>query len=489
MIVLSDGDPDPPGAAQMQAIRGAGITVSTICYGAHGGQFVARMQGLAQQGGGKFHYLQSAENLPELFLREAVTVTKSLIHEQPFAPLVAEPSPILRGIDADSLPLLEGHVMTSPKDLASVPIVRRSREEATVDPILATWSYGVGKSAAFTSDTGRLWGRRWAEWEGYRRFWLQCARWVMRVRSSDRYRVAPSVEGENGLVIIDAVTPDGQFVNGLEFEATVMTPEFETVRASARQVAPGRYQVTGPASRKGTYTYSIRYQDSGGVPVNLVAGVSVPYSAEYRRLETNRGLLAEIAEAGGGRLHDDPVTARLFSRDLPPTREVSDVWQAILTAAILVFFADVFVRRVVVNYLRVVAAQCRRAFAVFGVGSPPVAADARLATLLERKAKLREESDKRYRPGERAVPASGGGAPVREAGRDIEAVVPGTASTAEGGEAGGHETRHGRGGLEPSRGGREGSEAKEESADARSYTSRLLEAKRRARERGRGGGR
>ena len=107
MIVLSDGDPQQPSNTLIGSIRQAGITISTICYGAHG-TVPAGMRLMAQQGGGKFYYLQSPRNLPEIFIRETTTVTKSLINEEYFTPVKRLSHPILQGIQAGSLPGLNG---------------------------------------------------------------------------------------------------------------------------------------------------------------------------------------------------------------------------------------------------------------------------------------------------------------------------------------------------------------------------------------------
>ncbi|MBI4604374.1 MAG: VWA domain-containing protein [Planctomycetes bacterium] len=482
MIVLSDGDPSMPAARLVNAIRAQRITNSTICYGAHGG-IPPGMQQLAQQGGGKFYYLQSPQDLPEIFVREATTVQKALISEERFVPNLHSRGALLQGIDAD-LPPLDGYVLTSPKELASLLILHPpGAEDPTQDPVLAAWTYGLGKSIAFTSDAGRRWGKDWARWSGYQRFWGQCVRWISRQRSEDRFRITRSIEGDVGLVTIDAITPDGQFVNGLQFEGKVVSPDFESQAVAVRQVSPGRYVAELPASKRGTYTVSMSYE-RGGQPSTLLTGLSVPYSAEYRRLETNREVLRQVAAAGGGKYHEDPAAAAenadFFARDFPVTREVQDVWRALLAAAVVLFFADVFVRRVVVDYRKVALEGLRRAAALVR-GRPRAAApsDARLATLLERKAKLREAAAARYQPrrGEAAAEGRKAAPPPAAAAAATDATV----ALAPGAGAGAA--------APPAAPGRKAAEERrEEKAEEASYTARLLEAKRRALRREKGDG-
>jgi uncharacterized membrane protein len=390
IIILTDGDPIPPTAAAVDAIRKAGITISAICYGAHGGVPPA-MQQLARQGGGKFYMLQSPRNLPELFIREASTVQRSLILEESFRPVLATRGPILQGLDESSIPQLDGFVITTPKELATLHLLRPPLgKDPTQDPILASWTYGLGKAVAFTSDAGRRWGKAWASWDGYQRFWSQCARWVARRHSDDRFRIARSIDGDKGWLSIDAITPDGRFLNGLVFEGRVTTPDFESGRIAVRQVSPGRYVAEFPVSRKGTYTVALSYE-RGGALQSLVTGISVPYSAEYRKLSTNEELLRSIARAGGGKYYPDPTQVEFFARDFPVSKDVDSVWLSLVTLAIVLFFADVFVRRVVVDYRKAAAGLAARAAARLRgrkhVVSP---AEEHLAKLLTRKAELRE---------------------------------------------------------------------------------------------------
>ena len=103
------------------------------------------MKQLADQGGGKFYYLRSPQNLPEIFIREAATVQKSLISEQAFVPLLVSRGAILQGFGPGDFPQLEGFVITSPKALASMLLLHPpGQEDPTQDPVLAAWNFGLG---------------------------------------------------------------------------------------------------------------------------------------------------------------------------------------------------------------------------------------------------------------------------------------------------------------------------------------------------------
>ncbi len=405
MIILSDGDPSMPTSTTVNAIKAARMTISTICYGSHGG-IPPGMQQLAQQCGGKFWMLQSPRNLSEIFIREASTVQKSLISEEVFQPVLAARGAFLMGIDSASLPPLDGYVITTAKELATINLHRPpGAEDPTQDPVLASWSYGLGRSLAFTSDAGRRWGKRWAAWSGYQRFWAQCLRWVSRPKNDDRFRISRSIAGEKGSVSIDAIAPDGQFYNGLRVDGRVTGPDFETSTVQVRQVSPGRYVADFPVNKRGSYTVSLGYE-KGGVQQSVVTGVTLPYSAEYRKLETNYELLRNVAEAGGGRYFDDPAEADFYSRDFPETLDVQSIWHGLLLAALSLFFSDVFVRRVVIDYRKALAEGARKFMTLLWRRSPDLVADSRLEALLERKQEVRELTRALYQPGKAAGASS-----------------------------------------------------------------------------------
>jgi uncharacterized membrane protein len=361
MIVLSDGDPAPPSDSLLQAIRAAGITISTVCYGGHGQDlYLQRMQEIAAAGKGESYFLRSPDDLPEIFIRETTKVQRSLIAEKPFVPLVATRGSLLGALAEEGFPTLQGYVLTTPKELATLYLLHPASEEDPIeDPVLAAWSYGIGRSVAFTSDAGRRWGKAWTTWGGYQRFWGQCLRWTSRVHGDDSFRLESSLDGERARVVLDAVTADGELLNGLRFDGEVIGPDRESRPLEVRQTAAGRYAADFAAIEEGTYTAVLRRREGDRV-TSHVTSVSIPYSREYARLTANTALLRRIAEAGGGKYHEEPRQALeggdFFARDFPVSYRATPLWRDLLMTAACLLLADVFVRRVVVDYAAVVRA-------------------------------------------------------------------------------------------------------------------------------------
>jgi hypothetical protein len=387
---------------------------------------------------------------------------------------------ILQGLDLDAAPALDGYVLTGAKPLADLLLVHPgTAEDPSQDPVLAAWQYGLGRSVAFTSDAGRRWGQRWVSWDGYQRFWGQLVSWASRSLREERFRVRSEIEGDEAQITIDALTADGEYVNGLRIRGSVMGPGpgYETGDLRVRQVGPGRYQAAFPVRAEGTYGIQLE-SDQDGVTLSYRTGLSVPYSPEYRQLSTDHELLRKLAGAGGGRLFTGAEPAELFfSRDFQGASSAADVWRALLVWAIALFFADVFTRRVLVDFRAI----SRKAAAVLGAvrGKKPAgarAADERLAALLRAKERAREDSGApaagwpREAPREEPAGEPAGAAPRLDDRFDAGAAAPpGTA-----GEEPAAREEAGR--PERSAGAAESAEP----ADGETYTSRLLKAKRRA---------
>ncbi len=123
--------------------------------------------------------------MPQIFAKETVTASKSAIDEQPFVPQTIRATHALKDIDLDSAPFLLGYVMTRPKPTSEVILATEKG-----DPLLAWWRYGLGMTAAFTSDAKSRWAAEWLTWPGYGKFWTQVVRQTMRKNDTRGIQVA-----------------------------------------------------------------------------------------------------------------------------------------------------------------------------------------------------------------------------------------------------------------------------------------------------------
>lgn len=366
MIVISDGDPSDPSRAVVKALANLKVTVSTVAVGAHGPADSSRLRNLASATGGKYYQVNDPRQLPRIFQREARRVAQPLVFEtqagfRPF--LLSSAHEVVSGL-RDPLPPLNGFVLTSRKDspLVEVSLLSPMPAGEKSNTILATWTYGLGKAVAFTSDVGARWATSWTRWEDYDKLFGQMIRWSMRpADDQDKFTVATDVQDGQVRVVVNALDKNDEFLNFLGMSGTVIGPDLKQRELRMEQTAPGRYQGVFPGRDSGSYFIAV----SPGVGKAMVrTGITVPYSDEFRVRSTNLHLLEQLAaltpeegEPGKvidapGNLDDPKPLAEIdsFRHDLVKATSSQDVWHYLALAACCLFFGDVFVRRVHVSF-------------------------------------------------------------------------------------------------------------------------------------------
>jgi hypothetical protein len=228
------------------------------------------------------------------------------------------------------------------------------------DPVLATWRYGLGRSVAFTSDAKAKWGVLWLRWRDFNRFWSQLIRWTL--RSGTRSDTVAVVERrENmGEIVVDAVDPKGEFINFLDSQVGVVSPNRERTVIDLEQIGPGRYRGRFPAGQEGVYLVGMSQRRNERVVGSQLAGLVVPYAQELRDLGVDETLLRELAELTGGGPLEKPADAFLKSRR--QSRIAVDIWPWLVGLVAVLLVPDIALRRVGPGALARVASLVRRGF-------------------------------------------------------------------------------------------------------------------------------
>lgn len=388
MIILSDGDPARPSQALIDSIVESKISISTVCINPHGQADVNTMFQLAKAGKGNFYHVKNNRNLPRIFTKEAMTVRRNLILEEPFTAKVTYFSEVLQGFE-EGFPELHGYVVTSPKSNAETVMITHKQ-----DPLLAHWRYGLGKSVAFTSDAKTRWAKEWLKWKNYARFWSQIVRWSLRSGQKDQFQVQTSIEGDRVKCVVDALTEDGGFLNELTFNASVIDPKFKTENFSLRQTEPGRYVGYFLTQETGSYLISMTYKGPGDMEGSLTSGVSIPYSPEHSSTRQNDLLLKKLTEIGGSPFLTEKDN--VFAHNLMATGDMLPLWPYLLGLTIFLFFCDIAVRRVFFDLPQVqkfFAKAWRWFIAPFRLRPAPAGpATEELGHLMQAKARAEEDS-------------------------------------------------------------------------------------------------
>ncbi|MHC4622672.1 MAG: VWA domain-containing protein [Planctomycetota bacterium] len=349
VIVISDGDPQPPTSALLNQCKQAGITVTGVAIFPHSPADVNSLACVAQATGGRFYNVKDPHKLPQIFIKEAQIVRRAMIVEETFSPRITYSlSEIARGLNA-SLPNLDGYVLTGPKGgLAQVVLASH-----LADPVLATCQSGLGRCVAFTSSVDSRWASNWLQWAGFERFWEQTVRWAAKPAQSSDCEIFADVEGRQVTVNVEALDPEGKFLQLANIDGQVIAPDVSTRDLELTQVGPGQYRAQFQAAASGGYVVNLRYRKVGEDTKTRLTQttVTIPFAPEFRDLSDNAPLLKQVSQITGGNiLPSDPNQANLFDyagvkfpqTQLPLTRPLMFIWLAF-------FLLDVAVRRVALD--------------------------------------------------------------------------------------------------------------------------------------------
>lgn len=350
VIMFSDGDPQAPSGKLINDFVAAKVTVSTIGIGWGMHVMEQTMMNISRQTQGRYYAARNPNELPQIFAKESKVVRRPLIIEEPFQPRIVDPTSDLLGdigSASDALPPLGGMVLTSAKSSPHVvmPLIRATEDGE--DPVLAHWQYELGKTVAFTSGYWPAWGKQWTSWPKFARFFGQMVRWTMRQESPANFDSYTRIEGNRGWIVIDALDKNAEFLNDLELRTKLIGPDNSAVTQSFKQTGPGHYEAEFDVEKAGQYLANVQIYNGERHMGTIRTGLSVPFSPEFRDLSANESILRQIAEETGGRWLESPARdSGIFEHNLPPSVSRRPAWDWMLAWIFLpAFLLDVAVRR------------------------------------------------------------------------------------------------------------------------------------------------
>jgi uncharacterized membrane protein len=320
-------------AAAMLASK---ITTSVVALGSEQDKDTAFLRALAERGNGRFYLTSDATTLPQIFSTETMKVAQSSLIEEPSLAVPVKPNAITAGFDWAQAPLLLGYNATKPKPTGEILLATERGE-----PLLATWRYGLGQSAAFTSDAKARWAAEWLQWPGYGKFWTQLVRGLMRKSEQSGFQVNASESGDRLDLVIDALRLDGGFRNELPVTVTMRAPDGTSTSLNATQDGPGSYRASFPLPAEGTMLVNVSSPDlpDGG----CTFGHTRSYPREFLRTEVDEPLLRELAAIGGGKY--DPTPPEIYARPERGSRRRRELADYFLIAALVLLPLDIWLRR------------------------------------------------------------------------------------------------------------------------------------------------
>jgi Ca-activated chloride channel homolog len=309
-------------------------TTSVVGLGYESDKDVPFLKLLAERGNGRFYLTNDPMNLPQIFTTETMKVAQNSLIEEPFQAQVVRDAKVLEGISWSQSPLLLGYNSTKLKPTADLLLATE-----TGAPLFASWRFGLGQTAAFTSDVKSRWASEWLRWTGFGKFWTQAVRTLMRRADRGQFQVNVQETDDRLCVNVDAVRPDGSFANEMSLSVVSADMEGRTESATATQIGPGRYIAELPLPKQGVRLISVSTPNSP--PAKLSYTRSYPW--EFLDTRTNRKALKELVQISHGRL--DPKENEVFQTGPSVPGHRIDLAPWLLAFAATLLPVDIFLRR------------------------------------------------------------------------------------------------------------------------------------------------
>lgn len=339
IILLTDGMAERSGyESVLDKMEEKKITLSTVAFGKMAD--IELLELLAQRGNGRYYYVDEFTNIPKIFAKETTIAAKTYINNKKFTPVLNNYSPVLGGIG--SVPDLYGYIRTTKKPASRVIFSSDENE-----PILATWHYGLGRTAAWTSDAKGMWTEEWIGWEQFSQFWKNLISWLVQKKAQDDYIISGKTEGGKGF--IELTIPVDEIVKEGEVRATLISPSGKEEDTKLDVVSPGVYKGEFSADETGVYIASVKIDNEGEIINTITGGVLVPFSPEYNITRTNgEELLERLVYESKGRIIRN--ASEVFLGDIAPIENINDVTDILLLIILILFIIDIAIRRLNISF-------------------------------------------------------------------------------------------------------------------------------------------
>lgn len=338
IILLTDGqDGFHQYSDVLREMNDNGITLSTVAIGT--GADSKTLTELAENGNGRYYYSDAGTSLPRIFAQEVYLSSKSYLINEEFVPTIVNSHEIIKDIFTDGSPSLLGYIAATPKPSSTV-LLESDRE----DPVLTVWQYGLGRSVAWNSDGVNAWTGNFAQWENYPALWRNIIDWT--ISDSDLGSDTLQVTQEASSIIIDYGTDE--YTTATEVKAVLTDEEGNQQDVTLKAVSPGKYRAKADVDEVGVYSINLRKQNGEEIIKNINTASVLQYSQEYRYAEITNNLDGFVNQIGGRYLTEPK---EVFETDLDGNISRTDITQALLVLAVLLFVLDIVMRRLHLDWL------------------------------------------------------------------------------------------------------------------------------------------
>ena len=340
VILLSDGQAPYDGISGLtREMRSANITVSAVGIGDADRNL---LQMISSEGNGRLYMVEDIAALPRIFMKETTEAKKSALVEDRIRARIVKRADLIEGTGVGNAPSLRGYVSTKAKPTADVILASDLGE-----PLLARWRLGAGQTVAWTSDVKNRWAVEWLRWPNFAKFWAQVVRASMRNKVHQSFDLSVKVAGDQTQVVVDAIDPNGGFINGLDSELQIMSPEDGQKvirRVPMQQTGPGRYATDFDVETYGAYRLKVVQKRENKVVAETLGAAALSYPQEYVQTSINEPFLTSISTATNGLADPTPGELAAESSNSITFREELWPWIMLILAGLLL--VDTYLKRV-----------------------------------------------------------------------------------------------------------------------------------------------
>ena len=318
------------------------ITVSAVAIGSDAD--IRVMKRISQYGGGLFYHATDPSTLPQIVLQQLQDDQRDEPQgPRDLTPIQERGSDILTSVSIGPYPSVRGYMETDLKRGSHLDLMI-PREDGKA-PLLASWRYGKGKSAALTIDLEGRFSRNWIQWSGLQKFSEKILDWL---RPGDEpiplHEARVSLEGNQpvlDLFVYEEASADSQFrfsINGKE----------GTANGTLRKLAPGHYQSALPITTLGDYRIALAEERGGRTIPFPPLGYTLSYdlNREQARPYFNTALLSKMAQLSGGEIN--PKSPENINNQAV-TKSHTPVRQPLIILALIFFMLEIAFRNLVIS--------------------------------------------------------------------------------------------------------------------------------------------
>ena len=333
IILLTDGQAETTGYdSVIKSMNNEGITLSTVAVGS--GADTKLLKSLAEKSNGRYYFTNEFTDLPKIFANETFLAGKDYINNRNFYPSAGSYSEITENIS--EVPQVGGYISSTLKSGADM-VLETDKEE----PLLATWQYGIGRSAVWTSDVNGKWTSDWLSSDTGNTILRNTVSWIMKKQISDEVKATAEINGSESIITLEI--PKNNNINNIS--GKIVSFDNKEYDVNFEAVLAGVFTGKIPETTEGAYVMNIQVTDKEGKTENINTAFNIHYPLEYDITRVSQGdnIINKIVETTGGKIISSP--SDVYSANESVVYDTVKIDKILIVLALIVFLFDVFARR------------------------------------------------------------------------------------------------------------------------------------------------